>query len=161
MIASIRLFRSDPVTPDTHASGDDKYNLANHEDALGINIRSAAEAHYLFIACPLPLVDEPRADPPCQRMEPEDGLHSHVDGRGQVVLAADMAELVRKNRIQLGLVEPLRNAFRQQQDRPQNSADAWFDEIGRRHQGDGNLHASRNANDARSAPQGVNAPPPK
>jgi hypothetical protein len=57
-------------------------------------------------------------------MEPKDRLYGHLDSCCQVVPALHMAELVRKDCIQLGLSKLVSNVFRQQQDRPQNPDDA-------------------------------------
>ena len=40
-------------------------------------------------------------------MEPEDRLHGHMKGGGQVVAATDVTEFVSENRIQLCWSEPL------------------------------------------------------
>jgi len=48
----------------------------------------AAEFKNGFVAGALALVDEPRSQPPDQRMEPEDGLDEEVNTGGQVVSPA-------------------------------------------------------------------------
>src|SRR6185312_4270563 len=60
--------------------------LADAQYAFCIDARLVHLTEHGFVACTLTFFDEPRADPPHQRMEPEDPFDSHVD-RGQQVVS--------------------------------------------------------------------------
>ena len=72
--------------------------LADLQDAFGVDLRLAAHPQYPFVAGALAFFFQSRAQPPHERMEPEDGFHSRVNGCKQVVAAADVAQLVRQDR---------------------------------------------------------------
>ena len=59
-------------------------------------------------------------------MEPEDGFHRHVDGRGQIVAAAGVAQLVRQNRLQFRVLQAIPDAGRKPKDRAEDAEDAGF-----------------------------------
>ena len=71
------------------------------QDALGVHPRLVAQTHDRFVARALALVDQARADPPHQRMEPEQRFDRHVDRRGEVVAPPHVRELVREHRGEL------------------------------------------------------------
>ncbi len=74
---------------------------ARSENAFGIHLRFAATAQHILVARALAFVHEPRTNPPHQRMEPERGLHAHLRRRNQIVVAPDMREFVREDRLDL------------------------------------------------------------
>ena len=55
--------------------------------------------------------DEPFADPPYQRVEPKNRLHQHVDGGGEVIATADVAQFVSHDRVELIGHQPFSNPF--------------------------------------------------
>jgi hypothetical protein len=52
----------------------------------------------------LALVDQSSAQPPDERVEPEHGLHDHVERRRQVVASPDVRKLVGKDRFDVRVV---------------------------------------------------------
>ena len=87
-----------------HSGGADQrrfqIELADVQDSFGIDVRVCLPQNVL-VAGALALFNEAGADPPDQRMKPEDGFHHHVDGGGEIVAAADVAELVGNHGFQL------------------------------------------------------------
>ena len=54
-----------------------------------------ANPQHVFVAGTFAFADEPGADPPHCRMEPEDGLDRHLEHRAQVVAAIDVTRFMR------------------------------------------------------------------
>ena len=77
----------------------------------------------MFVTRAFPLIQQPGADPPHQRMEPKDGLHEHMNRRGQVVVTANMAQFMRHDGFQFRVREMLLQVRRQQQHRTPTSDD--------------------------------------
>ena len=152
MICSIRFLRSEPVTPDDARQRRLDVELARLEDALRVDLRLAALPDDLFVAGALALVDEPRADPPHQRMKPEHRLHDHVQRRGEIVATANVRELVREDRFDLLVAQTLADAARPQQDRPQDAEDARLERGARRHERKGQRPRSRRRRISSSRP---------
>jgi hypothetical protein len=71
--------------------------FADLQDALGIDARLSGEMEHLFIACAFAFRNHARAQPPGQRMKPEDGLRKHVNGCCEIVSSAYMTDLVHKD----------------------------------------------------------------
>ena len=69
--------------------------------ALGISAPVVARTHDGLVAGALALLDEPCADPPDERVEPEHDLDEHVRRGRQVVTAAPVRELVLEHRVEL------------------------------------------------------------
>ena len=88
MIASIRFFRLEPVTPDTQAERRLDIEFANVQDSFGVDLGLAALPQHFFVAGAFAFFDQARADPPDQRMKPENAFDHHVNRRSQVVAAA-------------------------------------------------------------------------
>jgi hypothetical protein len=74
-----------------------------------------AQAQYFFVAGSLAFFDEPRSDPPDQRVEPEDRFDDHVNRCVEIVPAFDVAEFVRENRLQFGWCEAFDDSFGQEE----------------------------------------------
>src|SRR5262249_37142579 len=74
---------------------------AYFQNAFGVHLAVVAGYHDGLITGALALVDQPRADPPNGRIEPEHGFDQHVERGSQIVPAPQVAELVRENRLQL------------------------------------------------------------
>ena len=91
--------------------------LTHGEDALGVHPRVAAQPDDVGVAGALALVDEPRADPPHQRVKPEQRLDDHVHRRGEIVATANVHDFVRENGLHLALVQMIGDASRPQQHR--------------------------------------------
>jgi hypothetical protein len=68
--------------------------------------------HDGLVARALALCDEPRADPPDERVIPEHGLDEHVHCRRQIVAAAPVRELVLEHRLELRASQVLDDASR-------------------------------------------------
>src|SRR4029077_6417134 len=90
--------------------------FADTEDGIGIVARTAALRDDRFIAGEFTLFEQSRADPPDQRVEPEDRFDKHVDRSKEVVAAADMPELVCDGGVELLRREVLFDPGRQQED---------------------------------------------
>jgi hypothetical protein len=65
--------------------------LADAEYGVGVDARLIAEAEHFFIAGAFAFFDKARADPPDQGMEPEERFDYHVERRGEIIAATDMA----------------------------------------------------------------------
>ena len=96
------------------------------ENAFGVVARPAARSKHRFVAGAFALVDEPRLDPPHRRMEPEERFDRHVDRGSEIVMAADMAPLVRDQRAQLRGRQAFDDALGKQQPRTTDADDARF-----------------------------------
>src|SRR5947207_12601969 len=70
---------------------------ARRENRPGVQLRFAAGLRHVLVARALALVDEPRADPPDDRMEPEQRLHGRLDRGDEVVAASHVRDLVRQD----------------------------------------------------------------
>ena len=68
-------------------------------------MRRAAQLDDGFVAGTLALVDQPRANPPDQRIEPEQRLDKHMDERGQVVAPPNVAHLVGHDRLDVRVIQ--------------------------------------------------------
>src|SRR5213078_3160391 len=81
---------------DTRDARDRRFEvqLAGFEDALGVSFGRVAQSEDFLVAGALALVEQAGADPPDQRMEPEDRFGSHVQRGPEIVTAADVAVLV-------------------------------------------------------------------
>ncbi len=77
-----------------------------------------------LVAGPLALLDQPGADPPDQRVEPEQRLHQHVDRRGEVVAAAEVAGFVRHQGVDVGRGQVIQQGDRNQQHGPPEADEA-------------------------------------
>ena len=77
--------------------------LAGLEDALGVELRLAAAEQHVFIAGALTFFHQPRANPPDQRMKPEERLHQCLNTREQIVVSSDVTQLVRQNGFDLAV----------------------------------------------------------
>jgi hypothetical protein len=71
---------------------------------------------------------ETRADPPHHGVKPEQRLDRHVDYRGQVVATPHVADLVRDNRGELIVGQVPVDPCRQEDHRPPEANDAWFED---------------------------------
>jgi hypothetical protein len=94
---------------------------ADARDPLGIVHGIAAAIQHFLVARTFALVDKTRADPPHERVEPEERLDDHVDRGGQVVAPANVAELVSQDRVELGGGETLEDRGRQKKDGAEES----------------------------------------
>ena len=101
--------------------------LARLQDAFGIDVRLRAVANDVLVARAFPLVDEPRTEPPDQRMEPEDRLNGHVNGRRQVVATTHMRELVPQDGFDLPVGQVAADASGPHEHRLQNAEHAGLD----------------------------------
>src|ERR1700689_545640 len=101
--------------------------FADIEDAFGVAFGIAGGKEHGFVAGALAFIDETLADPPDQRMEPEDGFDGPVDGSGRVVAAADVAEPMGEDRLPLFGSEAVGDALGNQQDGPEHPEDARFE----------------------------------
>src|SRR5690349_5195689 len=81
-------------------------------------------------------------------MKPKDRFNQHMDGGGEIVAPAYMAELVREDGFQLRRSQTLRDACGQQQYRTANSEDARFEQ---RRRGE-NLHLAARFERRRGTP---------
>ena len=75
--------------------------FTDFQNAFGVDVTITAEFEHFFIAGALALVDEARAEPPDERIEPEDRFDQHVQCGVEIVTAADMPDLMRENRFQV------------------------------------------------------------
>ena len=98
--------------------------MTHLENPLRVRLRRVPHSHDPFVAGTLALFEQALADPPYEWMEPEDCFDELVDGTSQVVAAANMANFVRQDRLQLFRREPVRDSLGQQQDRPKDSGDS-------------------------------------
>jgi hypothetical protein len=98
--------------------------LADFQDAFGVDLGFTAHPHHFFVAGALAFFFEARAQPPHQGMEPEDGFDGHVNDGKQVVAAADVAQFVRQDRFQLRVLQPVSDAGGKPEDWAENAEDA-------------------------------------
>src|SRR6185312_10299195 len=102
--------------------------IADSENAFRIILRRIPETDYFFVAGSFALCDQPRAQPPDNRIKPEQGFDGHVHRSSQIVATPNVTELMRKNGFELRRRELAGNAIRHQQDRPPDSEDSRLDE---------------------------------
>jgi hypothetical protein len=129
------------------------------ENALRVIARLESQPQHRFVARALALVYQPRADPPHERMEPEEGLDDHVDGGGEVVAARGVADFVRDDGMQLRRRQPVGDSRRHEEHRTPDADDARLQHARRRSRRtrsdgarhlDGTARANRGANSAPS-----------
>ena len=87
--------------------------------AVGVGDRIAAQADGEIVAAVLALDADPAREPPDRRMIEEHRLDERLQQVHQVVVAADVRELVRENRLELLRRERRERARREQHDRLQ------------------------------------------
>ena len=97
---------------------------------FGVRIKSPRSAvqrsQDVFVAGPFPFVNELTSDEPHERVPPEDHLHDHMDGCGEIVVAANVAELVGNDSRELTRCQVALDVGRYQEDRTPQSTDARF-----------------------------------
>ena len=86
--------------------------FADTQDRVSVVAWLAAEVQHGLIARTLAFLNQPRSNPPDQRMEPKDCLYDHVNRSGQIVTSSDVAQLVGQYRFQLGWREMFQNVLR-------------------------------------------------
>ncbi len=97
----------------------------------GVDFGVGAPGQDFFIAGALAFLDEARAEPPDERVKPEQGLDGHVERGGQIIAAARVALLMREDGLQLGRGEAGGDSIGQEQDGPEDAEYAGFGEGGR------------------------------
>ncbi len=102
-ISTTRCFRSAPLIPGGALERRRDVALADIQNSLGVDAPIVTGAHDGLVARALALLDEPRADPPDERVKPEHGFHEHLHGSRQVVAAAPVRELVLEHGAELRL----------------------------------------------------------
>ncbi len=90
-------------------------------------MRFTARLQHCFVAGALAVVNQPRSQPPDQRMEPEKGLDQHMYSGGEVVAAADVAQFVREDGFQLGARQAVCYALGQQQHWAKDAENTWLE----------------------------------
>ena len=98
-------------------SGRADAETTDRQDALGVDSGLVASCQHRFIARALAFPDEPRAEPPHGRIEPEYDLTEQVNRVSQIVAAPKVTELVSQDGSDLLARELLRQALWQQQQR--------------------------------------------
>src|SRR5438105_15721444 len=86
------------------------------KNPFGVDQRFVAKPQHFFIASAFAFIDKPFSDPSHKRIEPKQRLSHHVNRCREIVAAADMAQFVDKDSLQLIRWHPSRNAVGQQQD---------------------------------------------
>src|SRR5690348_3413753 len=104
--------------------------FADLEDGFGVVARMFAKREDGFIAGAFAFCDEPSADPPDDRMEPEDGFDEHVKGGREIVAAANVSEFVGEDGFELRGSEGFEDAFGEKQRWAEDADDAGFEEAG-------------------------------
>ena len=137
--------RLDVGAADTCDAHQRRFHIAptNADDAFGVGNRCCRFGDDMLIAGLLTGGDETRADPPHQRVEPEDRFDQHVDHRGEVVATPHVADLVRDHRGELVGGQVRIDSVRQQDHWPPESDDAWFEHGGRGANLDAGRHVCR------------------
>ena len=109
-----RFFAWGPARYSGH-TGQRRFNrpLANLNEGFGIKIGRVAPADNVFVARVFSFLNQPSADPPHQRVEPENRFDDHVDRHQKIVAAPHMAQLVRENCLYLGRREAFGEYVRQ------------------------------------------------
>ena len=100
--------------------------LTNIEDALGIHLTIANSLHHLFVASTLSFHYELCSDPPHYGVKPKYRFHHHVNGRCQVVVSPDMAQLMGEDCFKLCWCQVFGDAFREYQNRFENAENTRF-----------------------------------
>src|SRR5262249_31583236 len=104
---------------------------ANPENRFGVSIWQIAAADYVFVAGAFALLQEPGADPPHKRMEPEQCFDDYVDRRPQIVAPPHVAQFVRKDGVHFRVREAVRDAARQKQYGASYAYNSWLEEARR------------------------------
>src|SRR5579862_335670 len=81
--------------------------FAGFENALGVDLRFTSKSQYFFITSTFTLVQQPPAQPPNQRMKPENSFHHHVQRGSQIIAAPHVPNFVSENSIQVRILEVL------------------------------------------------------
>ncbi len=95
-------------------------------EAAGIGPAVVAGAQHGFVAGVFTFDDQPRADPPHQRVEPEHGLDQGVKAGGEVVATAQVAGLMGQDGVDLRTPQTFGEGLRHDQDRPQQTDQPWL-----------------------------------
>jgi hypothetical protein len=76
-------------------------DLARFQNAFGIDSGTLTPSQHPFVARPLALVDEARANPPHERVKPEQRRDNELDRRQQIVATDDVTDLMRDDRFDM------------------------------------------------------------
>jgi hypothetical protein len=96
------------------------------EDCFSVSLRICSHLQHLFVTGTFALESESRAYPPDHRMKPEQDFHHDVHQRTQIVLAADVTDLVCEDRVELGIGKAFRQPEGPQEPRAEDTSDGGF-----------------------------------
>jgi hypothetical protein len=98
----------------------------------------APEFDHGFIARPFALGNKLRANPPDERMKPEDRLDKHVQGRCKVIATPHVAEFVRDHGFEMSVIQVLGDRARPQENWAKDPEDSRLERHFGLHQPDRN-----------------------
>jgi hypothetical protein len=91
---------------------------ADVQDSFRIHGWGVAAPQDVVVANSFAFLRQPLAEPPDQRMKPKERFDEHVNGRGEVVPVANVADFMRQDRLELLRREAIRDAFGNEYYRP-------------------------------------------
>jgi len=94
---------SDIGAADSRHAGKRRFDVpfAHDQDSLRVCLWFSKETQHFFIASALPLIDQPGADPPDERMKPEERLHEHMYGGGDIVATPGVTHFMSNDSLKL------------------------------------------------------------
>jgi hypothetical protein len=135
-----RLDAGEQMTAARAARGNDgraEIQAAYAENGVRVGVSIVTRVNDGLVARSFAFRHEPRADPPHERVKPEQDFGEGVKRGGQVVASLRMRRFVSNEYVELLRLQRLEDVLRQQQRRPQNAEHAGLDAIRR------NAHGKR------------------